>query len=187
MTAVLIILASAAAVGVAFLVWHLTKNKKKGDKPAVSDVQASSMPVGDNNPTPPQEPPQEQVKEETYDTVFEGFLDCFSVIAEVERDTKTYDHLHMLFRETYSQFNDRKSLFGIPVIHRKENFPTLYQFGSIGDQKRGLNTIVGWVHSSLRNSCHERGRTSSRSATSSEAIRGMTTSTATTSIQTRTC
>ena len=145
MTAVLIILASAAAVSVAFLVWHLTKNKKKGDTPAVSDVQASSTPVGDNNPTPPQEPPQEQVKEGAYDTVFEGFLDCFSVTAEVERDTKTYDHLHMLFRETYSQFNDRKSLFGIAVVHKKENFPTLYQFGSIGDQKRGLDTIVGWV------------------------------------------
>lgn len=167
-----IVLIIFALVIVGLVVWFYIKNNKPDSEPVVpepivpepvvpdtpdvpdkpedsddkpDDSSDEPEPEPQPEPTPDPEPEPEPEPQVTYDTVFEEYLSAFNTIVEIKRDSKTYDYMHLLFRETYSQYLDKKTLFGIPIMHKIENFPTLYEFGSTDDSTKALGSIIGWA------------------------------------------
>ena len=92
------------------------------------------------------EPPVTPEEKPKYDEEFEGYLNKYSNFAKIERDSYTYKYFYELFREAKSQLRI-DTCHGLPILLKKENFPTLYEFGDKGDAKKAQDTLIGWLFS----------------------------------------
>ena len=156
------------------IVWFFLKNKKEEpsvqpEKPSEPISQPSNTPVDEIPKGYEKEPekPKEEVKEEEpvvskpkpdapkppvveekpkYDEEFEGYLDKYSAFAKIERDSYTYRYFYELFREAKSQLRI-DTCHGLPILLKKENFPTLYEWGDKGDAQKAQDTLIGWLFS----------------------------------------
>ena len=108
---------------------------------------------------PPVEVPTEEPKEEPdapkppvveekpkYDEEFEEYLNKYNKFAKIERDSYTYKYFYELFREAKSQLRI-DTCHGLPILLKKENFPTLYEWGDKGDAQKAQDTLIGWLFS----------------------------------------
>lgn len=81
-----------------------------------------------------------------YDKEYEGYLNKYSKFAKIERDSYTYKWFYELFREAKSQLRI-DTCHGLPILLKKENFPTLYEWGDKGDAQKAQDTMIGWLFS----------------------------------------
>jgi hypothetical protein len=61
------------------------------------------------------------------DEEFEGMINAFRPYVDVKDGSLTYDYVKELYDEAKAQFNG-KSLNGIPLLYKEENFPNIYNF-----------------------------------------------------------
>jgi len=92
------------------------------------------------------EPPVIPEEKPKYDEEFEGYLNKYSNFAKIERDSYTYKYFYELFREAKSQLKI-DTCHGLPILLKKENFPTLYEWGDKGDAQKAQDTLIGWLFS----------------------------------------
>ena len=113
---------------------------KEEQKPVEEEKPVVSKPKPDA-PKPPvvEEKPK-------YNEEYEGYLNKYNKFAKIERDSYTYRWFYELFREAKSQLRI-DTCHGLPIILRKENFPTLYEWGDKGDPKKAQDTLIGWLFS----------------------------------------
>ena len=113
---------------------------KEEQKPVEEEKPVVSKPKPDA-PKPPvvEEKPK-------YDEEFESYLDKYSKFADIKRDSYTYRWFYELFREAKSQLRI-DTCHGLPILLKKENFPTLYEWGNEGDPKKAQDTLIGWLFS----------------------------------------
>ena len=79
------------------------------------------------------------------DEEFEGMINAFRPYIDVKDGSLTYDYVKELYDEAKAQFNG-KSLNGIPLLYKEENFPNIYNFyGDAGDDESALKSMLGWV------------------------------------------
>ena len=81
-----------------------------------------------------------------YDEEFESYIGKYSQFAKIERDSYTYRWFYELFREAKSQLRI-DTCHGLPILLKKENFPTLYEWGDKGDAQKAKDSLIGWLFS----------------------------------------
>ena len=170
---ILIIFAVAIAGAV---VWFFIKNKKTfqeevTNKPSEPVSEPSAPPVDEVPKEEEKEPekPKEEAKEEEpvvskpkpddkpkpipfdddkpkYDEEFESYIGKYSQFTKIERESYTYKWFYELFREAKSQLRI-DTCHGLPILLKKENFPTLYEWGDRGDAQKAQDTMIGWLFS----------------------------------------
>jgi len=170
---VLIVFVLAIAVAI---VWFFIKNKKEPSvqpeipseaaNPSVEDGTAQTEKEPDTSgavATEPKEPEKPKCHEGAkpddkpkpipfdddkpkYDEEFESYINKYNKFAKIERDSYTYKYFYELFREAKSQLRIDTS-HGLPIHLRKENFPTLYEWGDKGDAQKAQDTLIGWLFS----------------------------------------
>lgn len=91
-------------------------------------------------------PPVIQEEKPKYNEEFEDYLNKYSNFAKIERDSYTYKYFYELFREAKSQLRI-DTCHGLPILLKKENFPTLYEWGDNGDAKKAQDSLIGWLFS----------------------------------------
>lgn len=78
-------------------------------------------------------------------------LDKFKSYIAVSKTSKTYKYLEELYEEAEAQSSNSSS-HGIPILIKKNNFPSVYsdrlvnpQYGLDGNADNAFNTLVGWL------------------------------------------
>ena len=100
--------------------------------------------VSEPKPDAPKPPVVEEKPK--YDEEFEGYLNKYNKFVKIERDSYTYKYFYELFREAKSQLRI-DTCHGLPILLKKENFPTLYEWGDKGDAQKAQDTLIGWLFS----------------------------------------
>ena len=124
------------------------KEEKDPEKPTeeeVKPVEEEKPEVSKPKPDAPK-PPVIQDEKPKYDEEFEGYLNKYSTFSKIERDSYTYRWFYELFREAKSQLRI-DTCHGLPILLKKENFPTLYEWGGKGDAQKAQDTLIGWLFS----------------------------------------
>ena len=175
-TALIVFVLAIAGAIVWFFIKNKKEPNVQPKKSSEAASQPSAPPVDDTSAQQeqPKEEPKEEVKEEQkpmeeeepvvskpkpdapkppvveekpkYDEEFESYIGKYSKFAKIERDSYTYRWFYELFREAKSQLRVDTS-HGLPILLRQENFPTLYEWGDVGDPKRAQDTLIGWLFS----------------------------------------
>ena len=109
-----------------------SKEEQKNEESVVSEPDAPKPPVVEEKPK--------------YDEEFEGYLNKYNKFVKIERDSYTYKYFYELFREAKSQLRI-DTCHGLPILLKKENFPTLYEWGNKGDAQKAQDTLIGWLFS----------------------------------------
>lgn len=124
-----------------------TNEEKEPEKPKeeMKPVEEEKPVVSKPKPDAPK-PPVIQEEKPKYDEEFEYYLDKYSTFAKIERETYTYRWFYELFREAKSQLRI-DTCHGLPILLKKENFPTLYEWGELGDAQKAQDTLIGWLFS----------------------------------------
>ena len=115
------------------------------------EVKEEQKPVEEEKPVvskPKPDAPKPPVVEEKpkYDAEFESYINKYSKFADIKRDSYTYRWFYELFREAKSQLRI-DTCHGLPILLKKENFPTLYEWGDKGDAQKAQDTLIGWLFS----------------------------------------
>lgn len=109
-----------------------SKEEQKNEESVVSEPDAPKPPVVEEKPK--------------YDEEFEGYLNKYNKFVKIERDSYTYKYFYELFREAKSQLRI-DTCHGLPILLKKENFPTLYEWGDKGNAQKAQDTLIGWLFS----------------------------------------
>jgi hypothetical protein len=73
-------------------------------------------------------------------------ISSFKDYCTIKEDSKLYSYLADIYNEAYEQFYNNKSINGLPLLYKEENFPNVYNyFGTDGDEKNGFKSMVGWL------------------------------------------
>ncbi len=115
------------------------------------EPKEEQKPVEEEKPVvfkPKPDAPKPPVVEEKpkYDEEFESYIGKYNKFAKIERDTYTYRWFYELFREAKSQLRI-DTCHGLPIFLKRENFPTLYEWGDKGDAQKAQDTLIGWLFS----------------------------------------
>lgn len=175
-TALIVFVLAIAVAIVWFFIKNKKESSVQPGKPSEPASQPSAPTVDDTSAKQeqPKEEPKEEVKEEQkpmeeeepvvskpkpdapkppvveekpkYDEEFESYINKYNKFAKIERDSYTYKYFYELFREAKSQLRIDTS-HGLPILLRKENFPTLYEWGDKGDAQKAKDTLIGWLFS----------------------------------------
>jgi hypothetical protein len=108
------------------------KEEQKNEESMVSEPDTPKPPIVEEKPK--------------YDEEFEGYLNKYNKFVKIERDSYTYKYFYELFREAKSQLRI-DTCHGLPILLKKENFPTLYEWGDKGDAQKAQDTLIGWLFS----------------------------------------
>ncbi len=132
------VIISAVVVVAGIAAWLISKNRKQ--KTPESVIQEPEKPVVIEKPVVAEPEPKVE-----YNTNFEEYLSVFYDYIQISRDTVTYNYMYELFREAEAQFYNGKSVHSLPILHKEENFPSLYKFGNDGLAAMAGDTLIGWV------------------------------------------
>jgi hypothetical protein len=119
-------------------------NEEKEPEKPKEEVEKEKPVVSEPKPDTPKPPVVEEKPK--YNEEYEGYLDKYSKFAKIERDSYTYRYFYELFREAKSQLRI-DTCHGLPILLKKENFPTLYEWGDKGDAQKAQDTLIGWLFS----------------------------------------
>lgn len=116
--------------------------EKPVEKPKEPVSEHQEPKVDNDNPEPEKEPekPKEE-KKESFDV-----LHPFLKIVDIKVGSKTYQYLADIITEANYQYFEGRSIHGLPVLFKEENFPQIYDFyGEDGDDVSAIKTLVGWL------------------------------------------
>lgn len=156
-----LVIIAVCVIAMAVLGYLLYKSSKEEEKPSV--VQQPSKPEvsvceGCNNfeaciacengsrwahilesKEEPEKPKEE--KKESFDV-----LHPFLKIVDIKVGSKTYQYLADIITEANYQYFEGRSIHGLPVLFKEENFSQIYDFyGEDGDDVSAIKTLVGWL------------------------------------------
>ncbi len=76
----------------------------------------------------------------------DSLISAFKDYCTIKEDSALYNYLADIYNEAYAQFYDNKSINGLPLLYKEENFPNVYNyFGTDGNENNGFKSMVGWI------------------------------------------
>ena len=106
--------------------------------------EATKEEIEKQHPTPEPEPAPEP--KPTYDAEYESYINAFSSIVKIERDTENYKYMKLLYDEARVQYYGRMSLNGIPQILEIKNFMSMpATYGDKEDEDKAFDTLIGFL------------------------------------------
>ena len=114
---------------------------REATKEEIEEQHPTPKPEPTPEPTPEPEPDPEP--KPTYDEEYESYLDAFSSVVRIERDTENYKHMKLLYDEAHAQYFKHITLNGIPQIMDIENFPSLTAYGDMENEDKAFDTLIG--------------------------------------------
>jgi len=82
--------------------------------------------------------------EPTYKVAFD-LIDYFSSVVKIEKHSKTYNYLLNLYDEAFLQFKLQDTHFGLPILYKKENFPTVYDYYGDKENEYAFEQLCAWL------------------------------------------
>lgn len=115
---------------------------REATKEEIEEQHPTSKPTPE--PTPEPEPAPEP--KPTYDAEYESYLDAFSSVVKIGRDTENYRYMKLLYDETRAQYYGMVSLNGIPQILEIKNFMSMpATYGDKEDEDKAFDTLIGFL------------------------------------------